>query len=371
MPIRVAQVMGHMAGGGVEATILNHYRYIDKSKVQFDFVIDSDSTVVPREEIESLGGRVFTVPPYKKIPQYLRTCETLFRKQKPDIVHSNINALSVFPLLAAKRAGIPVRIAHSHSTSNPREYVKTLMKNTLRPFSKLEPTHLAACSEYSARWLFGDKVVDAGNVRIIKNAIDVDQFTFNPQIRARKRAELGIDERRLVIGQVGRLCFQKNQVFTLEVFKRLLQNYPDAVLVVAGDGELRTEIRNKIHEFRIDNSVKLLGIRQDVHELYQAFDVLAFPSTYEGLPLTVIEAQASGLPVVASDLVSHEMQIVPGLVHVLPLSNPNRWITELSNATQGRNRRSFPQLLELAGYQIAQSAGTLGEWYESLIEEVR
>mgnify|MGYP001287469878 CR=1 FL=1 len=136
-PIRVAHIMGHMMGGGVEATVMNHYRHIDRSRVQFDFVVDADSTAVPREEIESLGGQVFIVPPYKRLPQYLTACERLFREQKPDIVHSNINSLSVFPLAAAKHAGVHVRIAHSHSTANPREYVKTVAKNVLKAFSQI------------------------------------------------------------------------------------------------------------------------------------------------------------------------------------------------------------------------------------------
>ena len=120
-PIRVAQVVGRMVGGGVEATIMNHYRHIDRSRVQFDFVVQTDSTLVPREEIESLGGRVFAVPSYKNPVAYMRGLERLFRQTHPDIVHSNMNAISVFTLCAAKRAGVPVRIAHSHSTSNPDE----------------------------------------------------------------------------------------------------------------------------------------------------------------------------------------------------------------------------------------------------------
>ncbi|PLS23808.1 glycosyltransferase, partial [Bifidobacterium imperatoris] len=146
VPIRVAQVVGRMMGGGVEATVMNHYRHVDHDRVQFDFIVQDDSTVVPAEEIESLGGRVFEIPSYKRLPAYMKACERLFRELRPSIVHSHMNSLSVFPLKAAKDADVPVRIAHSHSTSNPREYAKTAMKMVLRPFSRVYPTHYAACS---------------------------------------------------------------------------------------------------------------------------------------------------------------------------------------------------------------------------------
>lgn len=135
--IRVAQVVGRMMGGGVEATVMNHYRHIDRSRIQFDFIVQNDSTVVPEDEIKALGGRVFTIPSYKHLSAYINACEQLFCDLKPTIVHSHMNALSVFPLGAAKRAGVPVRIAHSHSTSNPREYTKTAVKMALRPFATL------------------------------------------------------------------------------------------------------------------------------------------------------------------------------------------------------------------------------------------
>lgn len=367
-PIRVMHVMGHMVGGGVEATVMNYYRHIDRKQVQFDFVIDSDSTVVPHEEIESLGGRVFIVPPYKKVPQYFRACEVLFRKQKPDIVHSNINALSVFPLAAAKRAGVTVRIAHSHSTANPSEQKKTLVKNILRPYSRVMPTNLAACSEYAARWLFGDKVVDSDKVQIVKNAIDLNRFTFHSSIRDRKRTELGIDESQLVIGQVGRMCFQKNQMFTLDVFRELLKQRANSVLVFVGNGEQMTAVRSKAHEFGLDSSIKFLGVRDDVNELYQAFDVLLLPSKYEGLPVTGVETQALGLPMVASTEISDETFIIPDLVHALDLSQPlSDWVDALlSAATCSVSTADCQMRMANAGYEIQSSADRLADWYSRI-----
>ncbi|PJM76391.1 glycosyltransferase family 1 protein [Bifidobacterium felsineum] len=365
-PIRVAQVVGRMMGGGVEATVMNHYRHIDRDKVQFDFIVQDDSTVVPTEEIESLGGRVFTIPSYKQLPLYIKECERLFRELKPTIVHSHMNALSVFPLGAAKRAGVPVRIAHSHSTSNPREYAKTAVKMALRPFSRVYPTHYAACSHYTAQWLFGSQLDKAGKVRIIHNAIEPETFRFNPDIRAAKRAELGISDDQLLIGQVGRMCFQKNQLFTLDVFKQVLERRPDAILALAGDGDMMNQVKQRIHELSIEHSVHVLGIRNDVYELYQAFDVLAFPSTYEGLGMAAIEAQAADVPVIASNHVPSEAQIIPNSIRYLPLNEPTRWADVLYAISPFRKRVNKSNLIRAAGYDIFSSTKKLNEWYHNL-----
>lgn len=365
-PIRVMQVMGHMAGGGVEATIMNHYRHIDRSRVQFDFVVDADSTVVPADEIVNLGGHIFTVPPYKHMARYLKECERLFADKKPDIVHSNINALSVFPLLAAKRAGIKIRIAHSHSMANPKEHAKTAVKNILRPFSKLNPTHLVGCSTDSARWLFGENAIREGEVHIIKNAIDLERFRYRRSVRSSARTSLGIDEDTVVVGQIGRFCFQKNQLFTLEIFAELLKSNPNSLLLLVGDGEQRRQVEMRVQELGIEQHVRILGRRTDVDVLYQVFDVLAFPSTYEGLPLTGIEAQAEGLPIVLSTEISDEVSIMPELLYPMSLTeSPKAWAKAiLSSSARNTNREKLDisPLID-AGYEIQRSADSLTSWY--------
>ena len=187
-PVRVAQVVGKMVGGGVEAVVMNYYRHIDRGKVQFDFLVDSDSTLVPREEIESLGGRVFEIPPYQHVAEYQRELQRLFKQEGWKIVHSHINALSVFPLRAAKKAGVPVRIAHSHSTSGKGEYAKNALKAVLKTQSNLYPTHRFACSKFAGEWLFGK----AAHFEVVYNAIDLDRFRFNAEARAQARADLGL-----------------------------------------------------------------------------------------------------------------------------------------------------------------------------------
>ena len=172
--IRVAQIIGKAINGGTEAFAMNYYTHIDRSKVQFDFFVESTSKIIDRELIESLGGRVVIIPSYKNPFNYIKILTKLFKDGNYDIVHSNMNALSVFTLRAAKKAGVPIRIAHSHSTSNKKEWKKTIIKNLLKPLSKIYATHYFACSELAGRWLFGNKTFDKGQVKVINNAIELN-----------------------------------------------------------------------------------------------------------------------------------------------------------------------------------------------------
>ena len=311
------------------------------------------------------------------MPAYVRALHKLFVEQRPDIVHANVNALSVFPLGVAAQVGVPVRVAHSHSTSHSGEGAKTAMKMVLRPFSRLFPTDYAACSTVAARWLFGDGMVDAGKVHLIRNAIDINRFVFQATEREAKRAELGVRRGQLVIGQVGRLCFQKNQMFTLSVFARFLKDHPDAVLVLVGGGysgsHMMEDVRARIRELGIEGSVRVLGVRDDVNALYQAFDVLMFPSTYEGFGIAAVEAQTAGLPVIASDHVPRETDIVPGLMRFLPLRASDgsdaieQWLNALHDVAPVDVRLDQSELVRAAGYDIADSAARLCDWYEQLV----
>lgn len=312
-PIIVAQIMGKWIGGGVESVIMNYYRHLDHKKVQFDFICDEDSTRIPYDEIKKLGGRVFLVPKYQKLPQYLKALEDLFRKNQYRIVHSNINTLSVFPLYAAKKAGVPVRISHSHSTSNPKEWKRNIIKNILRPFSKRYATDYFACSELAGRYLFGNKTFDHGEVKIIHNAIDLDKFKFDPEARKKLRKELDIKEKTVVIGHVGRFVKQKNHDFLIDVFKEYHTKNPDSKLLLIGTGPLEEKIKAKVKKLNLPDSVLFLGQRDDTNKLYSVMDVFCLPSLYEGLGMVLIEAQTNGLPCVASDKVPKEAKITENI----------------------------------------------------------
>lgn len=363
-PIRVAQVVGKMAGGGVEQVVMNYYCHIDRSRVQFDFIVDSDSTLVPREEIESLGGRIFEVPPYQRVLAYQRALARLFRERRWPIVHSHVNALSVFPLRAAKRAGVPVRIAHSHSTAGKGEPAKNAVKCILRRLSNVYPTHRMACSRYAGEWLFGK----GAEFEVVYNAIDLSRFAFDAEARARARADLGLAGSQFAVGHVGRFMPQKNHRFLIEAFAELARLRPDAVLLLVGSGEAEAVVEGWAAERGVADKVLSLGQRDDVDRLYQAFDVFALPSLYEGLPLVSVEAQAAGLPCFLSDRITREVDVT-GAVRFLPIDDPSAWATAFSEVTPGA--RVDVCRGDFADYDIECAAKRLAARYLGLAEEVR
>ena len=326
-PIRIAQIMGKWLGGGVEAVVMNYYRHIDRNKIQFDFICDEDSTNIPYEEIEKLGGKVILIPPYQKVFKYHKELKRVLKEGKYKIVHSHINTLSVFSLFAAKCAGVPIRIAHSHSTTNKKEKKKNLLKQILRPFSKLFATDYMCCSELSGRWLFGNKEYDKGNVYLLNNAIDLEKFKFDENIRREKRKELKIDDKTLVIGHIGRFVEQKNHRFLIDIFNEVHKQNNNSLLLLAGQGPLMEEMKEKVKNLGLSDFVQFLGQRNDVAELYQAMDLFLFPSLYEGLGMVLIEAQINKLQCLVSDNVPKIVKISDGIEFIS--LNKNIWIRRI------------------------------------------
>ena len=281
--IIIAHIMGKWNGGGVESVVMNYYRNIDRNKIQFHFLCDEDSTDIPYEEIEKLGGKVIVIPPYQKLFKYQKELYRIFKENNYKIVHSHINALSVFPLRIAKKAGVPIRIAHSHSTSNKKEWKKNILKMILRPLSKLYANNYFACTEYAGKWLFGKKVVERKELNVINNAIDLKKFEFNENTRQALREELGIKDDTLIIGHVGRFMKQKNHEFLVEVFNEVYKKNQNTLLILIGQGPLLSEIKQKAINLNIEDKIKFIGQVTDVEKYYNIMDIFLFPSIYEGL----------------------------------------------------------------------------------------
>ena len=365
-PIRVAQIMGKLSAGGVESVIYNYYRHIDHAQIQFDFYVDDDSTVPMPQDILDAGARCFVIPRYQHLPQNMAALYRHFKQNKYKIVHSNLNTLSVFPLCAAWLAGVPVRIAHSHSTAAKGETKKNILKYILRPFSKVFATDYAACSKYAGQWLFGKKAMEQGKVTIFNNAIDLEKFKFDPAVREEVRRELGIEDK-FVIGHVGRFCYQKNHEFLIDIFQEVYRQNPNAVLLLVGDGEDRARIEERVSKL---GGVIFLGNRLDVYRLYQAMDVFVFPSRSEGLGMAAIEAQAAGLPCVISDAVTGEVDI-GGDVVFLPTDEPGKWVTELSNKMSDMVACADHKTTTLRnGYDAKTEGKVLENYYIRLVEKL-
>ena len=368
-PIRIGMIMGKMLGGGVEAVIMNYYRFIDKDKVQFDFICDSDSTNIPKEEIESLGGRVIICPPYQKLPKYLKELKRIFKENNYKIVHSNINTLSVFPLYAAKKAKVPIRIAHSHSTTNKKEKKKDLLKQVLRPLSKIYATDYFCCSELSGRWLFGDKEYDKGNVFLLNNAIDLDKFKYDEKVRKAKRKELNIKDTIKVIGHLGRFVEQKNHRFLIYIFNEIHKKDKNTLLLLAGQGPLMDEMKQKVKDLNLEDSVRFLGQRSDAAELYQAFDLFLLPSLYEGLPVVGVEAQASGNLCYLSDDMTKETKVLDSTKFMSLSQSAEEWADNIIKDLETYKKHDTKEEVSEYGFNIEKEVKKLVKKYNELIGE--
>lgn len=362
-PIRVAQIMGKWLGGGVESVVMNYYRNIDRNKVQFDFICDEDSKYIPKEEIEKLGGKIILIPPYQKPFKYHKELKRVLKEGKYKIVHSHISTMSFFSLWAAKSAKVPIRIAHAHSTTNKQEKKKNIMKQVLRPFSKVFANRYFCCSELAGRWLFGNEAYDQGKVYLLNNAIDVDKFKYNEKVRKAKRKELNIKDKDLVIGHIGRFVKQKNHEFLIDIFNEIHKQNKNAILLLAGDGPLKEAIQNKVKKLNLGENVKFLGQRNDANELYQAMDVFVLPSLYEGLPVVGVEAQASGLPCFFSTDMTKETKVLDSTKFISLTHTSKYWADKILNEIKSFKRQDTIKEITDNNFNIKKETEKLENYY--------
>ena len=361
--IRVAQVIGATGCGGIESVIMNYYRHIDRTKVQFDLFVNETSKIVTEEEVAALGGRIILTPKITRHPfRYIRYMTEQFLRGQYDIVHVNINALSVFPLLAAKRAGIPVRVLHNHSTWGRHEPLRNLVKMLLRPTAKWFATDYAACSQRAAEWMYGKRKVKAGKVTVFNNAVDPSRFAFRPETRARIREENGWEED-FIIGHIGRFMKQKNHEFLVKIFAEVVKREPRARLVLVGDGELREKVMRQVECLGLTGRVSFVGMVANPEDYYMAFDAFVLPSRYEGLPVVGVEAQATGLPCFFSEKVTREVLLTPG-AKMLPLDSPAHWAEEICACAPQSDRRD--DTASIAAFDIREQGKQMAVYYESI-----
>ncbi len=364
--MRVLQVVNDMHRAGLETMLMNYYRNIDKNIIQFDFLTHRPHKSDYDDEILALGGKVYYAPRLypQNYPEYFRYMKKFFSEHTEyKIVHSHIDAMSYLPLLAAKRAGIPVRIAHSHNTAIDKDF-KYLLKQYYRGRITSVANYYCACGEEAGKFLFKDKKFE-----IIPNAIQVDNFLYNDQIRCQVREELDIVDK-VVIGHVGRLSYQKNHQFLVSIFDEVHKKNSNTILLLIGVGEKEKEIRNQVDSLGLHNAVRFLGNRSDVNKIYQAMDVFVMPSFFEGVPVTGIEAQFSGLKCVFSDRVPHEVDFSKNCLFMPLEMKPDLWAEAiLENCNQcGRLQRS--QTLEGSQYNIENAHQWLEDYYIQLAERI-
>lgn len=368
--IKVLRIVGEYNSGGVENIALNYYKNIDHSKIGMDFLFYGDSHKSIKEEFEKNGDKVINVTDYKdSMLKSIKDIEKVVREGNYDIVHSQMNALNVFPLYAAKRGGAKIRIASNHSTANLKyEFKKSLVKYILRPTIGLFATNYSACSKYAAKWAFGKRKLKSDKMKIIHNAIDLNKFKYDANCRKKIRKEYNWDDK-FVIGNVGRFVKQKNHKFLIDIFEKIKLKKENSLLVLIGVGDLQESIKNYVHEKNLDDSVVFLGMRFDVDKLMNAMDLFLFPSIYEGLGNVVTEAQAISLYTLASDVVPEEVKMSEYVEFMSLNENAEKWAEHaLKHSSKYKRRNTFLDLKN-NGYEIRSAAKDLEKYYFSLIEE--
>ena len=370
-PIRVLHVIGIMNRGGAETMIMNLYRHIDRSKVQFDFVENSREPAAFDEEILSLGGRIYRCPHYngKNHFTYVKWWNDFFKahpKEYP-IVHGHLGSTASIYLSVAKKYGA-YAIAHSHSSGTDHSLHAKLYQ-IMSYNTRNVADYFFACSEVAGKDRFGSKVTSGSHYAVLNNAIDVNRFSYNPSVRNAVRDELGIGQIQLVVGHIGRYTKEKNHEFILKIFSELKKMDSNARLLMVGDGKLRTHIMQMAEQASLSSDVIFTGVRSDVERLVQVMDVFVLPSLYEGLPVTMVEAQAAGLPCIISDKVPPECILTEGLVDIMTLSaSPKAWAEKIlaKRAIPRTDRRA-----EIAahGFDITTEAVKLQEFYLKAYEQ--
>lgn len=357
--VRVLHVIRKMDFGGAETLIMNIYRTIDRSKIQFDFLVAGNGEY--DDEIRALGGEVFYTPTRRQgIIKYRKEYKKFFEKNanKYNAVHYHCSSLSnIFPLKIAKKYGIKNRFIHSHNT-----FQSGIIHNILNKMNKIfiskYATKMFACSTEAGKYVFGNY-----NFEIVKNGIQAKKYEFNEELRLQKKEELGIDPKDFIIINVARFSEQKNHKFLLDIFYEILKMKKNSKLILIGEGPLENEIEDKIKTLSLSNKVLMLKKRKDINEILQVADVFVLPSLYEGLPLVGIEAQASGLPTVVSDTVSRELEITD-LISFYSLEDlPASWANKIIQDFNTKKRRKTFQEIKESGYDIEATTNKLQNYY--------
>lgn len=362
-PVRILNLFTIMNRGGAETMVMNYYRNIDRTKVQFDFMVHRQERGAYDDEIEALGGRIYRMPPIKpwQAGSY-RKIVRRFYQGHPEyrIIHSHMSELGYYDFMEAEKAGVPVRICHAHNRPygiDLKTPVRWYYKTRMMPYI----THMFTCGLESAEWLFGKQHRE--EFIQLNNAIDAKSYTYDENMRAKVRTDLGLQDK-FVVGHVGRFDPQKNHGFVVNVFNQLVKRHPEAVLLLVGDDS--SEVGNKIHEkveqLRLTDSVRFLGVRSDVSDVMQAMDVFLFPSLFEGLSVVSIEAQASGLPILISDTIPKEC-IKTDLVQVEKLDAPPEVWAERIWQARTIPRTDRYEEIKACGFDVKENAEKLQQFY--------
>lgn len=354
--------------GGVESVIMNYYKKLNKDKIQFDFLCNTQK-VAHENEILKLGGNIYKVTARSvDRKKYKEELEKFYQEHAHEYNAIWVNVCSLANidyLKMAKKYNIKYRIIHSHNSENMDSKLRGILHKINKLFIRKYATDFWACSDEAGKWFYNPKVINGDKYLVINNAIDVEKYKFNENIRKQYREKLGIDDK-FVVGHVGRLHFQKNQEFLIEIFNEINRKNDNVKLLLVGQGEDEEKLKNKVEQLGLEGKVEFLGVRKDVKELLQAMDVFVFPSKFEGLPLALLEAQASGIQVYASKDVIPSAVKMSNDFHFISLNEkPEEWANTILKNRKDREENQNVQLnIKKSGYDIGEEIRTLERYFE-------
>lgn len=365
-PIRILHVLGNTNLGGAESRTMDLYRHMDRKRVQFDFLVHSGQEGHFDKEIHELGGHIYRVPRFRiyNYFSYVSTLKKFFSDHHEyKAVQGHMTSTASIYLPIAKKAGVPVTIAHARSAGVDKG-IKGMATRWLRRSLPDKTDYMFTCSRLAGISVFGSRAVEEGKTVFMPNAIDCKKFDHDPGMRSKIREELGISSK-YVIGHVGRFHYAKNHEYLLRVFAALCEKGgKEYVLLLLGEGEKMEEMKRLAKELQVEDRVYFAGNRSNVYDYYQAMDYFVYPSRYEGLPGTVLEAQTSGLRCLMSDSICEEVAVTK-LVHTMGIeTDPKRWADYIEK-TEDYMRRSYLKEVSEAGFDVEAQAEKMMKFYET------
>lgn len=348
---RLLCIVGGMNTGGAETFLMKIYRSLDRNNYQMDFCVSKPQKGFYDDEIIELGGRIIHTVPKSRNPlaSFFSIYQIVKKNQYDYVMRISQHSLSAMELLAAKLAGAKVRAFRSSNSMTMEGGISFKLHQIFKFLPNIVANVRIAPSRAAANFMFGGKKVQKGEVFLLKNGIPLETFSYDEQAAKSIRSELGIGNQ-LVLGHIGRFSAQKNHEYLVDVFTMVLKEDPTAILMMVGEGELEDSIRQKLVDLNIMDNVRFMGVRKDVPSLLSVMDVFVFPSLYEGLPNTVIEAQANGLPCVIADSITSEVSICSN-VERLPLAQIEKWKDAIF-ASKRNSDKENQMVLRENGYDI-------------------
>lgn len=368
--INVLHIMAGADAGGISAVVLNYYKYINREKIHFDVAITSDLIGLNGQRLMELGVKIYKLPlKSKELSLYKNELKKILIGNNYDVIHVHENETSYVALEVAKKVGIPCRVAHGH-TAAPFNSLKGEIRRLSGWILNVQyATNIIGCGKLAGDKIFGKWNMKSKKATVLPNAIDTKFFQYNPEIREEVRTKLSVKDK-FVVGMVGRIAPPKNNIYAIEVFYEIRQKIKNAVLVIAGNGPDEEKMMKAIRKYGLEKDVMFLGRRDDVHRLYQAYDIYFLPSLFEGYPVAAVEAMASGLPIMLTDTITRELEF-GSAVNYVSLDDKEAWAEIASYYVNDCNRKKRAYEVKENGLDIHDTVYMLEQIYECALRKSR